>query len=472
MKKFFVNELRLLLRERSVLVLLLVTAAAFGLAAQNGAGFATGRAAESQRVLERTEAEIAADRAKVAAGEIGGPPWADPGNPYRRKAAVTLPPGPAAALAVGMSDLQASWAEVSIYSLPSRPFRNYEIGSPLNRASGSFDPAFVLVFLFPLLLLALTYDLVSGDREKGVLALAAAQGAELGKLVLGKLLARAVLGVGAALVFSWLALLLLTGAARPSLAALLLWSAVLVVYAAFWLALGFLVATRGGSSSSNALILGGIWLLLAMVAPMALHLTAAWLHELPSRHELIARERDAETAGLREQAKLLEKFALDHPELMPSGQPVDWTNFAASYYASRQDLEKRLEPIATELERKLRARRELVGRYRFLSPAVVAYEAVLEIAGTGSGRHQAFLDQLAAFLADWRARFVPKTFSGQPMTLNDFDTMPRFTFAEESAESLARRLGASLLGVAIPTAIFLLWGRRRLSEIDVMQGAA
>lgn len=469
MRIFFVNELRLLLRERSVLLLLLLTAVAFAFAAMNGAGFAVGRAAETQSVLSQAEQDAAADRAKVAAGETGGAPWADPGNPYRRKAAATLPPGPAAALAVGMADLQGYWAEVSIYSLPSKPFRNYELGSPLNRLSGSFDPAFVLVFLFPLLLLALTYDLVSGDREKGILALAAAQGASLGTLVVGKLLARAALSVGAALAFSWLALLLLTGAARPSLEALLLWSAVLVAYAAFWLGLAFLVATRGRSSSSNALVLGGIWLLLAIVAPMVLHLAAAWRHQLPSRHELIVREREAETAGLREQAKLLEKFALDHPELMPADQPVDWTSFATSYYASRQDLEKRLAPIAAEFDQKLAARQELAGRYRFLSPAIVVYEAVLDLAGTGSRRHRAFLDQLSAFLADWRALFVPKTFSGQPMALVDFDAMPKFVFAEDPVESLAKRLAASLLGVLLPAAALFTVGYRRLFQISVLR---
>ena len=465
MGMIFRNEWKLLVRDRTALGLLLLAALMFGWAAANGARFAEQRQMEVERLVAQAGEEAAADLAKIQAGEVGGAPWDDAANPYRRKAVAALPASPTAAMAVGMSDLQGYWAEVSIYTLPSRPLRNYELGNPFNRLNGSFDLAFVLVFLFPLLLLALTFDLISGDREKGILMLMLAQGANLRLLVLGKLGARAVFGVGAALGTSVAALLLLTGSARPPLWGLFLWSVTLIVYAAFWLALAWLVATRGKSSSTNALTLGGVWLLLVIVAPMGLHVVASRLHELPSRHTLIVQEREAETAGLREQAKLLEKFALDHPELMPAGQPVDWTNFATSYYASRVDLESRLAPIFQELETDLRSQQELVGRYRFLSPAVVAHEGLLELAGSNSRRHQAYLEQVRSFYESWCALLVPKTFSGGRMSSAEFDLLPKFAFAEEPIATLIQRLAASWLGMLIPALALFWFGWRRLKVL-------
>ena len=66
-------------------------------------------------------------------------------------------------------------------------------------SGGGFDFAFVVVAVLPLLLLAVTYDVVSAERERGTWALIRAQPVNPSHLVLAKLAVRAGMVVGTAL---------------------------------------------------------------------------------------------------------------------------------------------------------------------------------------------------------------------------------------------------------------------------------
>jgi ABC-2 type transport system permease protein len=56
--------------------------------------------------------------------------------------------------------------------------------------SGRFDLAFVILYLYPLLILSLGYNLVSGEKEAGTLALTLSQPVALRTLVAGKVAMR------------------------------------------------------------------------------------------------------------------------------------------------------------------------------------------------------------------------------------------------------------------------------------------
>ena len=63
-----------------------------------------------------------------------------------------LPPSPLAALSIGQTDVQPTYYKVTAH--PALTFVNEaEIQNPLNVLAGSFDVAFVIVFLLPIFLL-------------------------------------------------------------------------------------------------------------------------------------------------------------------------------------------------------------------------------------------------------------------------------------------------------------------------------
>jgi ABC-2 type transport system permease protein len=123
-----------------------------------------------------------------------------------------------------------------------------------------------------------------------------------------------------------------------------------------------------------------------------------------------------------------------------------------------------LRPEEERFAAALAAQQRLVDRYLFLSPAVLAQQAAVEIAGSGLHRHRRYVAAVREFIPQWLAFLVPKVFAGHRMTLADFDAVPRFSFAEEGAGALLWRLLPTYLGLLVPTALLAWWGLARLRD--------
>ena len=94
------------------------------------------------------------------------------------------PTAPLAALATGQTDLNAPYARVTARGREAIA-PPMQTGNPLLLHLGQFDLAFVLVYLYPLFVLALAYDLTSTEREDGTLRLIASQPVTLRQVVIG-----------------------------------------------------------------------------------------------------------------------------------------------------------------------------------------------------------------------------------------------------------------------------------------------
>ena len=137
-----------------------------------------------------------------------------------------------------------------------------ELENPQRLLVGRFDLAFVLIYLYPLLILALTYNVLSARTEQGTLVLALSQPVSLRTIVLGKLTLRFGIFL---LVISGLAGFAAVVAgidlgATGVTTRLLLWVTAVVAYGLVWFALATLVASFGRPSSTNAMALAAIWL--------------------------------------------------------------------------------------------------------------------------------------------------------------------------------------------------------------------
>ena len=129
---------------------------------------------ESER-REDTRAELL----RIAAGGSPRSRFFDPRNPAQVGQSFVagyalLPPAALAPLSVGQSDLLPAHYKITLASREAL-FAGDELDNPTNLLAGSFDVAFVIVFLYPLLILALGYNLLSGEKESGILALTLSQ---------------------------------------------------------------------------------------------------------------------------------------------------------------------------------------------------------------------------------------------------------------------------------------------------------
>lgn len=393
--------------------------------------------------LQRTGGTVSPFRDPRIAANAGG-------RMAPRYAAV--PPGPLAALAVGQSDLLPYYFKVSTDARETIVAAT-EIENPQRLLVGRFDLAFVLIYFYPILILALCYDMLSGEQEQGTLPLALSQPVGLRTIAAGKVALRAAVLVAVAFAAT-LAALTVGGVdvtAPGALPRLLLWAAAVLAYGGVWCAIALYVAARGRSSAANATILAATWLVLVVILPAAFNLAAATFYPVPSRVEMVQTVRVASDDANAEGSKLLARYYDDHPELASGDADQAMTDFNIVRVAVSDDVERRTRPVVERYERQIARQQALIDALRFISPAVLMQNALNDVAGTGVARHQAFMAQVDAYHRAWRAHFTPLILARTPVL--DYGALPRFAYVEESTSAVGGRVTWSLAGLLVPALV-------------------
>ncbi len=180
------NEWRILFAERSFLILAVVFSILIGYGIFNGASWIKERENQSRRLLEPQEKDLAERKEKVRLSdqnisekESDEP---NPGDPYDIGMSLhytVLPFASSAVLSLGQSDVLTSDAGVSATILQRTKIDKSGFENPLGFLSGRFDFSFVIVYLLPLFILALSFNALSNEREQGILQLLLSQSIKL-----------------------------------------------------------------------------------------------------------------------------------------------------------------------------------------------------------------------------------------------------------------------------------------------------
>lgn len=466
------NEWRTLVAERSLPAIAVLLALTIGYGVYNGHAWVSfmreSLAATEAEYAERT-LKLKADFWAYEAGTRKPVGFSDPRGasavggtaavPY-----VTMTPGPLAALSVGQSDLYPYYFKLSLRS-KYLTLSNDEIENPVNLLSGRFDLAFVIVYLYPLLILALSYNLLSSEREQGTLAITLANPVTLKTLMAGKVLTRGVALAGLSLAILALAMLGLDWTQGGIAWRLALWAAVMLLYGAFWFVLAVGINALGRNSSTNALLLAGCWLCFALLVPALLNLASSALYPVPSRVEMIQAMRNAGKEAQQRGSQTLARYFEDHPELAPAGGARP--DFASLSTAAQQEVDRHIQPILERYERQVSAQQNLVDRFCYLSPAVLTQQALNDLAGTGIGAYRHFNEQAGRFLKTWQDHFFPLIFARKLFSSAELANLPQYTELPEPGTAVVRRVLLSVAGILLPTLALAVWAIRRLNRYRV-----
>ena len=440
----------------------------------NGARWASERRNTLNEIEQKGFSEL--DKLKTEAAEFdsGAKPLPSPVPPALlptgKSAPVVLPPASLSVISIGQSDIYPNSTSVNVMTEKNDLFQEHELDNPLQLMTGKFDLAFVLVFIFPLLILALSYNLLSAERENGTLSLTMANAAvSVKKILAGKILTRLILILALAVGFSLVGLALsgVNPLAAENVGRVGLFISAIAFYALFWFAIAGLVNAFGFSSAANATILGGVWVLITIIMPSFLNVAATTIHPVPSRLEFVSKIREADNQTRSEGEKFLNSYYADHPELAP---PAGLTQSQAQqrFYAIRQERQKRLMPEVERFERQLAAQQNLVANYRILSPAVVMQETLNDIAGSSTARQKSYVAQIREYVGSFQNFLVPKLMGREFLKATDYDKIPRFAFREESLANVGGRAIQGILLVLVPTilcGIFAFWRLRKFSPL-------
>lgn len=379
------------------------------------------------------------------------------GNELGRRVAA-LPLGALAPLTQG--DARPTLFEVNLgaeLASPEQAARPIALG----RVSlGTMDMAFVLLYLLPLLVIALTYDLLLGERESKTLALVFSQPIAPMTFVLGKLLARAGLIAAATLVPALLIWLIAAPGDARGLFAVVTGLVVVLSYLAFWLAAAVAANAWMRSSAASALALMGLWLATLVLIPGLLQLGVEALYPPPSRVALVNLTRQA----ARDAEDALTAMEGTHGET-PTEREA-YRAFLLRKVKAHEHMESALEDVVDGFDRQLARQQGVVRWLQTLSPAVVGREAFAELSGDSVYRHQRFKRQAHRFHEAWRDRFFQIITRGERMTAERVRALPAFAYEAEPLPAQIGRIGTGIaLGVWLPTVLLVLVSVRRVGRI-------
>jgi len=449
------HDLRQLSRERTVAMVLALALAAVAYATWSGSAWKARQRAEldaaATALAEATAEETRTLRA-LADGTLAVADAPGAGLPNTVRTELLLPPGPLAELAVGEADLRPDQATITAVGRASDMFRFYQVDNPALLALGRFDLAFVVVYLLPLMILGMSYSVLSADRESGALGLLLAQPLTAGQVAWARIGLRTTLVGGAVLLGGLLAWLVF--APRPldsqAVPRLMLWSAVVTGYCAFWGCVAGLVAARNASSDRNALVLLLAWAVITLLLPSAITLAAQTLSPTPSRMEYVTAARAAENEANARGRQLVQGYLLDHPELEATEQSAV-APFIKTFVLVQQRVEAAVAPVTERFDARLQRQQQIGAALSYLSPASLAQATLTEIAGSSFARHRRFESEARALRGAWLAALEGPIIAGRRLTAAEYAALPRPDFAETPpgpiAAAAAPRL-AVLLGYA------------------------
>ncbi len=476
----FRHEFRVLVRDRVLWYAVPAFAVMIVYALHNGMAWAKFRADTVAEGQQKALANLQSLKSKVQFLAGGGPlnsAYDDPRDAGMVSRVTgygfaTLAPSPTAPLAIGQSDLLPYYVQVTAKPLQDLAATD-EIENPTNLATGRFDLGFVIVYLFPLMILALTFNLLSIEREQGTQVLVLSQPIALRRLVAGKVLLRACIVLGTALVLAIVGFLAAASDhSAGSLGRLGLWAATLVAYGGFWFGLSIIVNALGRKSATNAMALVACWITIVLLVPAALNVLAKSVYPVPSRIELVQATRRATDAVLRSDAQFATKAMEEGRDATMSQSFEHGAETLRAYYQNVIGAERRIDALSSPVRQRFveqgESQQALVGRLHFLSPAVVTAVAMADLAGNGAARYRAFNAGVARYHDEWAAYFMPFVLGMKPLAPADYDAMPQFRMAAESLAEVAGRASAEIAPLCVAAVLALAAGILALRKYQVV----
>ncbi|RNI28305.1 DUF3526 domain-containing protein [Rufibacter immobilis] len=330
-----------------------------------------------------------------------------------------------AALALGQRDVNPYYIKLRLLNLQSQLYDTENI-NPQKVLAGNFDLSFVLVYLFPLLIIGLCFNILSVEKEQGTLPLLLSQPISLPLIVGAKLTFRMLVVLSLGLLLSIIAML--WGNVVPD-GRVALWLGVVVLYCLFWFAVAFLVAGLQKNSAFNAVTLLGVWLLLTIVVPALLNVYVSIKQPVPQALALTIKQREVVHGGWdKPKEETMEKFFALYPQWQDTAQIKErfvwrW------YYAFHHLGDVAVADLASQYKQSLLNRHELVQRLNVLSVPVNVQGIFNALAGTDLPSYVQFLQSATRYHDALRAFYYPFLFRQITFHHADFEQEPKHHFA-------------------------------------------
>ena len=321
------------------------------------------------------------------------------GYAFREHTAFAVkPPMPGAALAIGQSDLLPGYSRVRAESMES--VRNAgEFEHPQRLSVGRFDLAFVVLYLWPLVLLAVSISALTADREARRVDTLRLQGVSTLRLLLAQVFGRTI--AITMLFIASLALPAFVFAVVPQSmaggAAIAHWSLVVVMYSLFWAGVAAAVAALSTTRTVAAFAAFGTWVVLTIVLPQILAATVSAVSPLPSREMYLLKQREAVDRVNADRNSIVQRFYDQHPEWRPKSTPLNKVSGPVVRFARAIELERAMAATEAKFDAARMTQASQLRAAMWISPVTVVQTALSQLAGNDARRHDQFIQEVRRY---------------------------------------------------------------------------
>jgi len=404
---------------------------------------------------------------QIERGEIKEPdaPFRDPRNAMYvgRGAGATvayLPDSSLSFITAGVSSLYPPAIKVSAASRESFLLAD-ELDNPLRLQSGDFDFAFFLAVVYPLFLIAISYDLISSERERGTLSMIRSTSVPPSLIFLCKLLIRC----GSLAGWTMLTVGIYSLCLRDLLVSTegwthFLWLLVVIVVYTWFLSGGiFFLNCFGFNSTWNAMALVLAWFCLVVLWPMLATSVAETLFPAPSRFELLSAARAAAIETEQEEKERADTYQEERPRVNAELDERTRRTLLVTLASSQ-----RVNRVLNDHQERLQTQRGCIHWLAYLGPSMLVGESVATLSGNDHARWDGFVHRVGHFHEKWQAFFTDRSARNLPLRPSDYEQFPRFDASEGELrpgegvlESVPR-----MVWMCLATAAMLLSGCRRI----------
>ena len=336
---------------------------------------------------------------------------------------------PINALSIGQRDVNPSIQSVTIRTLEAQKYDS-DLNNPSNLLLGNIDFSFVLIFLFPLLVIAFTYNIISEEKESGTWRIVVIQ-SKSPFLFIFQLFAIRFLIIFLVLLKTLFSSVIFLGI--PIDAAFWTYLITSTLYLIFWFCVCFWVASLHKSSNFNAVILLSIWIFLIIILPASINNYLVSKYPTPEALETTLKQRKGyhEKWDMDKQ-KTVDKFFVHYPQFNKFKMPAGDFNWLW-YYAMQQMGDDESAKKSQELRAKLEKRNRLSANIAQFIPTLHLQVQLNEIAKSGLENQLLFLYETGKFHEKNRLYFYPKIFSGASVNSQNWSQFKVQTFTDKSS---------------------------------------
>jgi len=429
LKTIFIYELKYLIRNKILIILSVVLFIISGYALFNGSSFYNKQIAVIDKlktkdslsystILEKLKSDSLEKKDPREYKSLTFASWAIFDNKFN----VYWKPNPASVISIGNRDVYPYYQEILPVSLYMRLFKN-EISNPNMLLIGNIDFSYIIIFVFPLFIIALLFNFSSQNKETGIQPFLFVNVLSIKKLVYTRLVFYTLIVLAIlALLFFLAFFLLLNNHSYGILIKLFLLSC---LFSLFWVGVCYAVNQLNRSSVFNITSLISLWLVFSVLIPSVSNQLAAYKYPINSEEitknirRIQLKDDDAAFEAV------LKKFYAKYPHYnTPDTSGANL--FSKAYLAQGQLSDLEGDSLLNGICDKMLQKQKFLTAISFANPTMCLQNYFANATETNLTDYVSYLKKLQQFNVDLKQFYFRKAFTNDRMDVNYYQLMPQW----------------------------------------------